>query len=75
MNAKGNWTLEDLAEGCEFTLRKGGVVWVMGKPQGMYGDMVYCKAKVAKPARHGHAPIQRLRFLAITTEIHSTDCA
>jgi hypothetical protein len=40
MNAEGKWTLEDLAKGCEFTIRKGGTVWVMGEPQGMHNQVV-----------------------------------
>lgn len=75
MNAQGEWTLEDLAEGCEFTVCKGGAVWVMGKPQGMYKQFVYCRAKVAKPARPGHRPIHRLRMFDMTQVIFSTDCA
>ncbi len=75
MNAKGEWTLEDLAEGCSFTIRKGGVQWIMGNPQGMYGDLVYCKAKVAKIARLGHGPVHRLKSFKITQKIYSTDCA
>jgi len=75
MNKDGEWTLEDLAKGCEFTIRKGGTVWVMGEPQGMYGQAVYCHRKVAKPARPGHGPIHRKKMFDITQVIYSTDCA
>lgn len=69
------WTIADLAEGCEFTIRKGGIVWVKGKPQGMYEQVVYCKAKIAKSARPGHAPIHRQRMFEQKTPIHTTNCA
>ena len=75
MMRSGNWTLEDLAKGCEFTLRKGGTVWVMGEPQGMDGCVVYCHHKIAKPARPGHPPIHRKRMFDIKQVIYSTDCA
>jgi polyisoprenoid-binding protein YceI len=75
MTKEGEWTLEDLEEGCSFTIRKGGTQWVMGKPQGMYGEFVYCKAKVAKSARPGHGPVHRLKMFEITQKVYSTDCA
>lgn len=75
MNAKGDWTLEDLAEGCSFTIRKGGIQWIMGKPQGTFSQIVYCKAKVAKVARPGHGAVHRNRCFEMTQVVYSTDCA
>jgi hypothetical protein len=75
MNKEGEWTLEDLAKGCEFTLRKGGTVWVMGEPQGMDGGFVYCHHKAARSVRPGHGPIHRKQMFKITQVIYSSDCA
>jgi hypothetical protein len=75
MTKEGDLTIEDLETGCEFTIRKGGTVWIKQEPQGMYNDITYGRAKVAKSVRIGRPPIRRYKMFKSKQVIYSTDCA